>query len=208
MAVAESAGLAQELGSQLIERACAEAAAAGAAHISVNLSPAQFREPNLPARLAAILRKTGLAPGALEVEVTEAMLAEHADYAAGLLLALRNSGVMIALDDFGAGAAPLGALCHLPLARLKIGQRFIHKLGQDRNAEAMLSATLSLAGNLHLQVTALGVESEVQLDLLRRHGCHVVQGPLLGEAASRAVARPLQLQAAQIQASGANLSAS
>lgn len=208
MAVAEFAGLAQELGSQLIERACAEAAAAGAAHISVNLSPAQFREPNLPARLAAILRKTGLAPGALEVEVTEAMLAEHADYAAGLLLALRNSGVMIALDDFGAGAAPLGALCHLPLARLKIGQRFIHKLGQDRNAEAMLSATLSLAGNLHLQVTALGVESEVQLDLLRRHGCHVVQGPLLGEAASRAVTRPLQLQAAQIQASGANLSAS
>jgi diguanylate cyclase len=131
------------------------------------------------------------------------MLAEHADYAAGLLQGLRNSGVVIALDDFGAGAAPLGALCHLPLARLKIGQRFIHKLGQDRNAEAMLSATLSLAGNLRLQVTALGVESELQLDLLRRHGCHVVQGPLLGDAASRAVARPLQF------ASGAaNLSAS
>jgi diguanylate cyclase len=203
MAIAESAGLAQELGSQLIERACAEAAAAGAPRLSFNLSPAQFREPNLPATLAAILRKTGLPPGALEVEVTEAMLAEHADYAAGLLQGLRNSGVVIALDDFGAGAAPLGALCHLPLARLKIGQRFIHKLGQDRNAEAMLSATLSLAGNLRLQVTALGVESELQLDLLRRHGCHVVQGPLLGDAASRAVARPLQF------ASGAaNLSAS
>ena len=196
MAVAESAGLADELGSQLIERACAEAAAAGIPRLAVNLSPSQFRDVNLPTRLAAILRKTGLAPGALEVEVTEAMLAEHADYAASLLLALRNSGVMIALDDFGAGAAPLGALCHLPLARLKIGQRFIHKLGQDRNAEAMLSATLSLAGNLHLQVTALGVETELQLDLLRAQGCHVVQGPLLGEPASRAVARPLTLQTA------------
>jgi diguanylate cyclase (GGDEF)-like protein/PAS domain S-box-containing protein len=196
MAIAESAGLAQELGSQLIERACAEAAAAGTPHLAINLSPAQFRDINLPARLAAILRKTGLAPGALEVEVTEAMLAEHADYAAGLLHALRNSGVLIALDDFGAGAAPLGALCHLPLARLKIGQRFTHKLGQDRNAEAMLGATLSLAGNLHLQVTALGVENETQLELLRVHGCHVVQGPLLGEPASRAVARPVTLQAA------------
>lgn len=191
VAIAESAGLAQELGGQLIERACAEAVAAGTPRIAVNLSPAQFREANLPARLAAILRKTGLAPGALEVEVTEAMLAEHADYAAGLLHALRNSGVLIALDDFGAGSAPLGALCHLPLARLKIGQHFIHKLGQDRNAEAMLSATVSLAANLHLQVTALGVESETQFDLLCRHGCHAVQGPLLGEPASRCVSRPV-----------------
>jgi diguanylate cyclase (GGDEF)-like protein/PAS domain S-box-containing protein len=192
MAIAETAGLAQELGSQLIERACAEAVAAGAANLAVNLGPAQFRDATLPARLAAILRKTGLAPGALELEVTEAMLAEHADYAASLLHALRHSGVQIALDDFGAGAAPLGALCHLPLARLKIGQRFIQKLGQDRNAEAMLSATLSLAGNLQLSVTALGVESEAQLEILRRHNCPVVQGPLLGEPASRAVARPVQ----------------
>lgn len=202
MAIAESAGLAQELGSQLIERACAEAVAAAAPHLAVNLSPDEFRDANLPARLAAILRKTGLPPGALEVEVTEAMLAEHADYAAALLHGLRNAGVLIALDDFGAGAAPLGALCHLPLARLKIGQRFVQKLGQDRKAEAMLGATLSLAANLHLSVTALGVESEAQLDLLRRQGCPVVQGPLLGEPASRAVSRPVQLH------TGANLSAS
>ncbi|WP_298263200.1 bifunctional diguanylate cyclase/phosphodiesterase [Acidocella sp.] len=198
MGIAESAGLAQELGSQLIERACAEAVASGTRHLAVNLSPAEFRDVNLPARLAAILRKTGLAPGALEVEVTEAMLAEHADYAAALLQALRNSGVLITLDDFGAGAAPLGALCHLPLARLKIGQRFIHKLGQDRNAEAMLSATLSLAANLHLQVTALGVETEAQLELLRRQGCHAVQGPLLGEPASRCVSRPVNATLAAI----------
>ena len=191
MAIAETAGLAQELGSQLIERACAEAAAAAAPRLAINLSPAQFRDATLPARLAAIMRKTGLAPGALEIEVTEAMLAEHEDYAAGLLHALRHGGVTIALDDFGAGAAPLGALCHLPLARLKIGQRFVQKLGQDRNAEAMLGATLSLAANLHLQVTALGVETPAQLELLRRQGCHAVQGKLLGEPASRAVSRPV-----------------
>jgi diguanylate cyclase (GGDEF)-like protein/PAS domain S-box-containing protein len=215
MAIAESAGLAQELGLQLIERACAEAAAAGAPHIAVNLSPGQFRDTDLPGHLATVLRKTGLAPGALELEVTEAMLAEHADYAAGLLHALRNCGVLIALDDFGAGSAPLGALCHLPLARLKLDQRFIHKLGEDRNAEAMLGATISLAGNLHFAVTALGVESEAQLELLRRHGCHVVQGPLLGEPASRAVARPVSFAThipapmpAPSMAAGGNLSAS
>jgi diguanylate cyclase len=203
MTIAEAAGLAQELGSQLIERACAEAVAASVPRLAINLSPVQFRDAQLPARLAAILRKTGLPPGALELEVTEAMLADHADYAAGLLHALRNSGLVIALDDFGAGSAPLGALCHLPLARLKIGQRFIQKLGIDRNAEAMLSATLSLAANLHMQVTALGVETEAQLEMLRSHGCHVVQGPLLGDPASRAVARPLALTS-----TGVNLSAS
>jgi EAL domain-containing protein (putative c-di-GMP-specific phosphodiesterase class I) len=101
--------------------------------------------------------------------------------------------VLIALDDCGADSAMLGALCHLPLARLKIGQSVIHKLGQDRDAEAMLGAMISLAGTLHLQVTALGVESEVQLGVLRTLGCHVVQGPLLGDPASRAVARPVQI---------------
>lgn len=201
MEVAETAGLAQELGSQLIERACAEAVAAGAPRMAVNLSPVQFRDAQLPARLAAILRKTGLAPGALELEVTEAMLAEHADYAAGLLHGLRNSGVQIALDDFGAGSAPLGALCHLPLARLKLGPRFIQRLGEDRAAEAMLGATLSLAATLHLQVTALGVASDAQLDWLRRQGCHEVQGPLLGDPASRAVAHPVPLQRANLTAS-------
>ncbi len=195
MAIAEEAGLAQELGNQLIERACAEAVAASVPRLAVNLSPAQFRDTNLPARLAAILRKTGLAPEVLELEITEAMLAEHADYAAGLLHALRQSGALIVLDDFGAGSAPLGAVCHLPLSRLKIGPRIIKKLGTDRNAEAMLGATLSLANNLNLQVTALGVETETQLDLLRRQGCHVAQGPLLGEPASRAFARAPQLHA-------------
>ena len=189
MSIAEAAGLAQELGSQLIERACAEAVAAGARRIAVALSPAQFADQTLPTRLGAILRKTGLAAGALEVEVTEAMLAVHEGHAAPLLQALHHAGIGIALDDFGAGAAPLGALCHLPLSRLKIGPRFIGKLGRDRNAEAMVSATISLASNLRLQVTALGVETEMQLELLRRQGCHAVQGPLLGEPASRAIAR-------------------
>lgn len=193
MAIAESTGLARELGGQLIERGCAEAVAAGVQHLSLTLSPSQFRDPQLPARLAAILRKTGLAPGALEVGVTEAMLAEHADHAAGLLHPLRNCGVLIALDDCGTDSAMLGALCHLPLARLKISQSVIHKLGQDRDAEAALGAVISLAGTLHLQVTALGVESEMQLGVLRSLGCHVVQGPLLGDPASRAVARPVQI---------------
>ncbi len=195
MGIAEAAGLALELGSQLIERACAEAALAGG-RIAVSLSPSQFNDPQLPARLTAILRKTGLAAEALEVEITEAMLAEHADHGAALLQALHQSGIGIALDDFGAGSAPLGALCHLPLSRLKIGPRFISKLGRERNAEAMVSATLSLAANLRLAVTAQGVETEAQLDSLRRQGCHAAQGKLLGEAASRPLARPPVLSVA------------
>lgn len=188
MAIAESAGLAQELGGQLIERACAEAVAAQAPHLSVRLCPSQLRDHNLPARLAAILRKTGLAPNALEIGITEAMLNEHAA-AAGILHSLHHAGIGIALEDFGTGAAPLGALCHLPLTRLKIGRRFVQKLGRGQNAGAMVGATLSLAASLRLQVTATGVESEAELEQLRRHGCHVAQGRLLGEPASRAVYR-------------------
>jgi EAL domain-containing protein (putative c-di-GMP-specific phosphodiesterase class I) len=189
MPIADAAGLAHELGSQLIERACQEAVAAKLARIAVNISPAQLRDADLPARLNAILRKTGLNPACLELEVTDALLAEQQSGLAQVLQAVQGLGVGIALDDFGTGASSLSTLCHLPLNRLKIDRRVVQRLGQDKTAEAIINAIISLAANLQLEVTALGVESEAQLALLRQCGCHAGQGSLLGEAAVRAVSR-------------------
>ena len=191
--LAESAGETHELCSQLIERACAEAVAVNTPRISINLLPGAGLGESLPARIAAILRKTGLKPEGLEIEVTEALLTGQPEQL-GLLQGLRSIGVGVALDEFGTGGSSLSALCDLPLTRLKIDRRFVAKLGRDKNADAMISATLSLGANLRLEVTALGVETEAQLVRLRQAGCHAAQGKLLGEPASRAAARPVALR--------------
>ena len=199
MPIAEAAGLAHELSGQLIERACTEAVAAGAPRICVNLSAAQFRDVNLPARIAAILRRTGLPPAALELELAEALLLESRGGGMPLLHALQGTGARIALDEFGAGASSLNTLCNLPLNRLKIDPRFVRRLGQEQGAEAVVGAILTLAATLRLDITALGLESEAQLDFLRRHGCNSAQGPLLGAPGPRALAQSPQLSLAPLR---------
>ncbi len=185
--IAEQAGLIHEIGSFVLETACAEAVLRGKnLTMAVNLSPLQFRDVNLPARIQAILRKTGLEPARLELEVTESVLIENAVAATQALRALRAIGVSVALDDFGTGYSSLSYLCDYPFARLKIDQRFIQALGRDANADAVVEAIMSLARNLRLEVTAEGVETEPQLDFLRRIGCPQVQGFLLGKPGPRA----------------------
>jgi diguanylate cyclase (GGDEF)-like protein len=189
MPAVEEAGLSHELGVQLIERVCAEALSSGAPRVAFNICNSQIQDPHLPARISAILRKTGLKPEQLEIEISESQLSSCRDQALTLISSLRTQGVGVVLGEFGSGSSSLGALCSLPVTRVKIDRRFVQKLGQDQTADAIVSAVLSLAGNLHLTVTALGLESEAQLAQLRQQGCHTGQGPLLGEPASRAVAR-------------------
>ena len=185
--IAEQAGLIHQIGSFVLETACAEAVLRGKnLTMAVNLSPLQFRDRDLPARIQAILRKTGLEPARLELEVTESVLIEDPAAATQALQALRSIGVSVALDDFGTGFSSLSYLCDYPFARLKIDQRFIQALGRDANADAVVEAIMSLARNLRLEVTAEGVETEPQLEFLRRIGCPQVQGFLLGKPGPRA----------------------
>jgi diguanylate cyclase (GGDEF)-like protein/PAS domain S-box-containing protein len=187
--LAEQSGLIHEIGGYVLETACAEAThIAGNLKMAVNLSPLQFRDATLPARLTTILRKTGLPAARLELEVTERLLIDNAAAAAAALAALRAVGVSLTLDDFGTGISSLSYLCDFPFARLKIDKRFIAALGQDDNADAIVSAILALAANLRLEVTAEGVETDAQLAHLRKNGCHFVQGFLLGRPTERAVA--------------------
>jgi EAL domain-containing protein (putative c-di-GMP-specific phosphodiesterase class I) len=176
--LAEQAGLIHEIGSFVLETACTEAAVhAPKLKMSVNLSPLQFRDLHLPNRITAILRKTGLQPSQLELEVTESLLIENSAAASQALLALKAIGVSVALDDFGTGYSSLSYLCDYPFARLKIDKRFIHALGNDANADAIVIAILSLARNLRL---------EAQLTFLQKANCQLVQGYLLGRPGPRA----------------------
>jgi diguanylate cyclase (GGDEF)-like protein/PAS domain S-box-containing protein len=186
MPLAEQLSLIQEIGGFVLETAC-RAAVQGAAplRVSVALSSEQFRDPSLPGRVAAILRATGLSPGRLELELTEKLLIDDPPAAARALQALRAVGVSLTLGEFGGASATLGDLADLPFARLKIDRRFIAALGTDANADAIVAAILALAGNLRLEVTAAGVETEAQLAQLRRQGCHQMQGYLLGRPAAR-----------------------
>ncbi len=182
--LAESAGVIHEIGNFVLEAACAKAAASGLAgdHVmAVNLSPVQFRDKQLAPTISEILRRTGLNPALLELEVTESLLIEDAEAALASLKAMREIGVSVALDDFGTGFSSLSYLCDFPFTRLKIDKRFVHALGKDQNAEAVIAAILSLARNLKLEVTAEGVETAEQLSILQELGCHLVQGFLLGQ---------------------------
>lgn len=184
--VADAAGLSQEVGCYVLELACAEARQAGGLRMAVNVSAMQLRDANLPARIAAILRKTGLPPELLEIEVGEGLLIGDRAAAVAALQGLQTIGVGIVLDNFGTGHSTLSSLCDLPLSRLKIDRRFVGKLGADDNADAIVRAIMALAGNLGLEVTAVGVESQMQLDYLREHGCQCVQGSLIGPPTARA----------------------
>jgi diguanylate cyclase (GGDEF)-like protein/PAS domain S-box-containing protein len=197
--LAEQTETIHDIGNFVIETACAELLrqAAGNLTMSVNLSGLQFRDPQLPGRITAILQRTGLPPPRLELEITERLLTENAAGAAKALSALRATGVRLALDDFGTGYASLGNLADYPFGRLKIDRRFIAAIGQDDNADAIVVAILSLARNLGLEVIAKGVETAAQLAYLRQNGCHQLQGFLLGQPTARAIAPQLAVPVGQ-----------
>ena len=179
--LAEECGLIGQIGRFVLERACTEAASWPSQHrVAVNLSPAQFRQADLPQMVASILEATGLPPQRLELEITEGVLIDNADRAVELLNQLKRLGLNISLDDFGTGYSSLSYLRRFPFDKIKIDQSFIGSLHQDHEAVAIVEAIVSLGRNLHLSITAEGVETEAQLQALRRLDCNQVQGFLLG----------------------------
>ncbi len=179
--LAEETGTIIELGRWVMETACAQAASWPLPRrIAVNLSPAQFQQPDVVEMVVEILQRTGLPPARLEVEVTEGVLIADADAALRIFRGLRAAGVKIALDDFGSGYSSMTYLRQFPFDKIKIDRAFIHGLETDQEAQAIVGAILALASGLHMQVTAEGVETESQLEELRARGCGQVQGYLLG----------------------------
>ena len=183
--IAEETGLIVGLGRWVIEQACATAATwAAPLRVAVNLSPVQFRGPDLPTQIAEILRRTGLPADRLELEVTETLLT-NTKQALAILQRLRAQGIHITLDDFGTGYASLNHLRSFPFEKLKIDQSFVQHLGADHKALSLVKTILALAANLDLTIVAEGVETDQQLEILRGLRCGEVQGFLFGRAMPR-----------------------
>ncbi len=174
---AETVGLMPEIGDWVLRAACREAAGwPEAMKVSVNLSPSQFHLPDLVQRIVSILAETGLKPGRLELEVTETAMIVDTAAATSMLEQLRALGISIALDDFGTGYSSLSFLRTLPFNRIKIDKSFVQELGMKPEATAIVRAIAGLCDSLDAAVTAEGVESDYQIELLRELGCLEIQG--------------------------------
>lgn len=185
--VAEANGLIHTLGRWVLEQGCRQIAAwraAGMEHFSasVNVATPQLLREGFIDELRQILKQTGLRGGTpgLAIEITETAIMHDLDRAADVLHQVRELGVRIYLDDFGTGFSSLSYLSQLPIDVLKIDYIFTSKLPQDQRAVTLVKAIIALAHSLEIDVVAEGVETDEQLQLLRKLGCNYVQGYLIG----------------------------
>jgi diguanylate cyclase (GGDEF)-like protein/PAS domain S-box-containing protein len=150
--------------------------------VSVNVSPQQFRDPELARRIGRALKQAGLPGQALRIEVTESVLLGGRHQAGKALNQLKELGVSIAMDDFGTGYASLSYLRRFPFDVLKIDRSFVGDITEDPADCELVVASLALAHSLGLTVIAEGIETVAQLQLLREHACDMGQGFLFGRA--------------------------
>ena len=165
------------VGEWAIEEACRHAAQwPNTVRVAVNISPLQFKSPNLPLVVSRALGRAGLPPSRLEIEITESVLLEDNANAHAVLKALKALGVKIAMDDFGTGYSSLSYLRSFPFDKIKIDRSFIADLSSSRDSIAIVRAVTSLGLSLGVSTTAEGVETQEQFDRLRDEGCTEVQG--------------------------------
>ena len=183
--IAEETGLIEELGYWVIEKAChqilqwsAEPATSGL-RLAVNVSAHQFRLDDFATAVERILARTGASPNRLMLELTESVVLADLDNAMQKMRALKQLGVAFSMDDFGTGYSSLAYLSRLPLDELKIDRSFVARLPGSKNDEVIARMVISMGRNLGLSVLAEGVETDGQMDALRRYGCHAYQGFLI-----------------------------
>ena len=181
ISVAEDTGLIVPLGEWVLRRACSDAMKwPEPLFVSVNLSPAQFRDGDVAETVAQILKETGLPPTRLELEITENLLINDTEEVLAKLDRLRQLGVAIAMDDFGTGFSSLSYLARFPFSKIKIDRQFIRNMPRDPAMKAIVKTVIALGKSLDVTITAEGVETEEQAAMLREFGCPQVQGFLYG----------------------------
>ncbi|RUY99042.1 EAL domain-containing protein, partial [Mesorhizobium sp. M7A.F.Ca.CA.002.15.1.1] len=178
--VAEETGLIVPLGEWALRKACTAAARWPAGlRVAVNVSAVQLKSGSFARSVISALAFSGVPAGRLELEITETVLMDESEVVLRTLRQLRELGIRIALDDFGTGYSSLGYLRRFPVDKIKIDRSFIHDLG-NRDTAAIVRTVIGLGAELGITVTAEGVETEVQLDILRSNGCTEAQGFLIG----------------------------
>jgi len=180
--LAEESGLIFEMGQWILREACREAASWPVPlQVAVNLSPAQFMHGDVVSLVHSILLETGLAPGRLELEITEGVLIEDFDRGLSLLRRLKGLGVRISMDDFGSGYSSLSYLQAFPFDKIKIDRAFVMNLGRNPQSAAIVRAVIGLGHGLEMSIVAEGVETQEQLSFLAEQGCDAVQGYFIGK---------------------------
>ncbi len=196
--IAEKSGMINNIGAWVLKTACQQLRDWDEQNFSrlrmaVNISVRQFHSRNFLAETMHIIAQSGIAPGRIELELTESVLMDDMLYARQILQELKTFGVRISIDDFGTGYSSLTYLANLPIDTLKIDQGFMRELAQLPKMAAIIHAIGNLAQGLDLHVIAEGVETYAQLEFLRQIHCHEVQGYLLSRPlASGQMAERLQ----------------
>lgn len=184
---AEKTGLIIQIGYWVLEEACKqiqiweENKQTEFFPLAVNLSAIQFEHKHLFSILENLFSRYNIKSGRLMIEITESTAMHHIDTSLRSFLRLRQMGIKLAIDDFGTGHSSFLYLKQLPVDELKIDRAFIKDLDQNSKDELILESIIKLASNLGLTITAEGVETDFQKEVLKRLGCHQLQGFLLGK---------------------------
>jgi diguanylate cyclase (GGDEF)-like protein len=179
--LAEDSGLIISIGNWILAEACRQARRWNEETglelvVAINISSLQFRHPDFLQTVKQTLAETGVDPSSIELEITESVAMQNADYTIKLLQSLRQLGLELVIDDFGTGYSSLAYLKRFPLKKLKIDQSFIRHLSPHSNDAAIVQATISLGHSLGFTVIAEGVETSEQLECLSHWGCDEIQG--------------------------------
>ncbi len=203
--ILEETGMMDEVGLWVLNTACGQVRTwedngLSGLKMAVNLSARQFHDPTLNQTILGALKRHGLAPERLELELTETATMEDAKHTRQLFGELRSLGVSVAIDDFGTGYSSLSYLKNLPFSKLKIDREFVTEVHQRRDSHAICTALVELARGLDILVLAEGVETREEADALRRLGCSMFQGfffarPLAAEDFVTTVSDPEWLEA-------------
>jgi diguanylate cyclase (GGDEF)-like protein len=178
--IAEYTGLIDAVGLFVLRRACRDLSAWPGIKLAVNVSAAQLRNPIFPEHLKTILADAGFAPERLELEITETYLISDASLAQKVIEGITALGVTISLDDFGTGYASIGFLRQFAFGKLKIDRSLVKEAQSDEAARMLVQVSVAAARALNMVVTAEGVETIEQADLMRIAGCDQLQGWYFG----------------------------
>jgi EAL domain-containing protein (putative c-di-GMP-specific phosphodiesterase class I) len=187
--LAEDSGLILQLGEFVLGEVCKQLqgwqqSGAELVPVAVNFSGHQFSNRGMVKSLLRVLEHYSLASRFIEVELTESVVSDNHALVNDILGELRQCGIRTAIDDFGTGYSSLSSLRKFPFHTLKIDRSFVHDMNHDVSATSIVGSIIEMGHALGMQVVAEGVEDEQQLDLLRNHGCDVIQGYLTGRPVS------------------------
>ena len=185
--LAEETGAIVPISEWVIDTACARAQAWHAQgyapfRISLNVSARLFQRYDLNATIRDTLRRTGLAPGSFELEITESVAMRNLESTIETLWKLNGASIRVAMDDFGTGYSSLAYLQRMPVHLLKIDMSFIREMDRNPDDQTIVKTIIAMAHTLNIEVIAEGVERVEQMNLLKSFGCDLAQGFLFSKA--------------------------